>query len=466
MPGLREGCYHTGLRSLVKLTNGTFLNDTDPQSRPGPIIVPRSAHGISRSNVSENALKVLYRLKNAGFAAFLVGGGVRDLLLGKHPKDFDVVTDAHPEQIKDLFRNARLIGRRFRLAHVRFGRDVVEVATFRAAANGGDDDERAHSDSGRILRDNVYGTIQEDIWRRDFTVNSLYYNIADFSVWDFTTGFEDIRSRTLRLIGDPETRYREDPVRMLRAVRFAAKLGFDFAPETARPLLALGPLLRDVPSARLFEEVLKMFQLGHAERSFDLLEEHKLLGYLFPSTAAVLAGEHGSAARDFIRHGLANTDRRVVENKPITPTFLYAVLLWPAIKALAGELLPQTGGDELASMSEACYRIIAEQVARTALPKRFSVPMREMLVMQHRFGNRQGARAARMLEHKLFRVAYDFLLLRARCGEVEQEVADWWTEIQARDPAAQREAFGVRRRGHKRRRGRRGGRGHARDAVT
>jgi poly(A) polymerase len=190
------------------------------------------------------------------------------------------------------------------------------------------------------------------------------------------------------------------------------------------------------------------------------------VGCFFPSRVVVLAGEHGSAARDFIRHGLANTDRRVVENKPITPTFLYAVLLWPAIKRLAEQLLPQTGGDELAAMSEACYRIIAEQIARTALPKRFSMPMREMLVMQSRFGNRQGARAARMLEHKLFRVAYDFLLLRARCGEVEQELADWWTDIQARDPGAQQEAFGVQQRGRKRRRGRRGGRGHARDAVT
>ena len=223
-----------------------------------PKIVPRAEHGISRANISENSLKVLYRLRNAGFGAFLVGGGVRDLLLGRHPKDFDVVTDAHPEQIKQLFRNARLIGRRFRLAHVRFGRDIVEVATFRAAANGDTDsgaDDRAHSESGRILRDNVYGTIEEDIWRRDFTINALYYNIADFSVWDFTTGFEDIRTRTLRLIGDPERRYREDPVRMLRAVRFAAKLGLTIAPESAEPIFALGAHLRDVPAARLTREL-------------------------------------------------------------------------------------------------------------------------------------------------------------------------------------------------------------------
>ena len=442
------------------------MNDSDPKSRTGPTIIPRAEHGLSRSNVSDNALKVLYRLKNAGFAAFIVGGGVRDLLLGRHPKDFDVVTDAHPEQIKKLFRNARLIGRRFRLAHVQFGRDVVEVATFRAASNGADD-ARAHSDSGRILRDNVYGTIEEDIWRRDFTVNSLYYNIADFSVWDFTTGLDDIRSRTLRLIGDPETRYREDPVRMLRAVRFAAKLGFELAPETARPVFELGRLLRDVPPARLFDEVLKLFQSGHAVRSFDLLETHDLLGYLFPSTAAVLAGPHGAGGRDFVQQGLANTDRRIADDKPVTPTFLYAVLLWPAIKELADKLLPEAGGDEVEAMSEASHRVVTEQVVRTSLPKRFSIPMKEMLAMQRRFEYRQGARAARLLEHKRFRAAYDFLLLRARCGEVEQELADWWTEVQGLDPDAQREAFGAARSKVKRRRGgrRRGGRGHARDAA-
>jgi poly(A) polymerase len=436
------------------------LSHTDPPSHSGPTIVPRAEHGISRQNISENSLKVLYRLKNAGFAGFLVGGGVRDLLLGRHPKDFDVVTDAHPEQIKQLFRNARLIGRRFRLAHVRFGRDIVEVATFRAATNGDADngaDDRAHSETGRILRDNAYGTIEEDIWRRDFTVNALYYNIADFSVWDFTTGFEDIRTRTLRLIGDPERRYREDPVRMLRAIRFAAKLGFTIAPETATPILTLGAHIRDVPAARIFEEVLKLFQSGHGVRSFDLLDEYKLLGYLFPSTAAVLAGEQGGQARALIRAGLVNTDRRVAEDKPITPTFLYAVLLWPAIKSLQAQLLPQTGGNEHEAMAEACHRIIGEQVARTSLPKRFSAPMSEMLMLQRRFDQRQGTRAARLLEHKRFRVAYDFLLLRATSGEAPQELADWWTEVQRLTPEAQRDSFGPSddRRPRRRRRRRR-----------
>ncbi len=445
------------------------MNSTESQPRPGPTITPRSEHGISRSNVSENALKVLYRLKNAGYAAFLVGGGVRDLLLGKHPKDFDIVTDAHPEQIKDLFRNARLIGRRFRLAHVRFGRDIVEVATFRATGDlAAVDDDRSHSESGRILRDNVYGTIEEDIWRRDFTVNALYYNIADFSVWDFTTGMEDIRKRELRLIGDPHTRYREDPVRMLRAVRFAAKLDFHIAPETAGPLIELGAHIRDVPAARLFDEVVKLFQSGHAVRSYELLVKYELLSYLFPATSAALEGPDGEAADRFIREGLGNTDDRVAEDKPITPMFLYAVLLWPAIRALAAELERETGANEFEALNEAGHRIVYEQVSRTSLPKRFSVPMREMLMMQRRLATRQGVRAARLLEHKGFRAAYDFLLLRARCGEAEPELAEWWTEVQHMEPAEQQKAFGVKRRrnGKRRRGGRRRSESRTHDAVS
>lgn len=445
------------------------MNSTDPQSRPGATVIPRSEHGISRKGVSENALKVLYRLHKSGFQAFLVGGGVRDLLLGRQPKDFDIVTDAHPEEIKRLFRNARLIGRRFRLAHIRFGRDIVEVATFRATGGGADVvEDREHSDSGRILRDNVYGTIDEDIWRRDFTVNALYYNIADFSVWDYTGGIEDIRHRTLRLIGDPEKRYREDPVRMLRAVRFAAKLDFELAPDTAAPIAELAPHLRDVPAARLFEEVLKLFQSGHAVKSFERLVEHDLLKYLFPSTAALFDGEEGAAAEAFIRHGLTNTDRRIAEDKPVTPMFLYAVLLWPPIKALANSLLAAGAAGEYEAVSEASDRIVSEQVARTSLPRRFSGPMKEILAMQRRFDHRSGARAARLLEHKRFRAGYDLLLLRAACGEVNPEVAEWWTAVQAKGRDEQQEAFGVkgRRRSKSRRRGRRGGRGRPRDAVS
>jgi poly(A) polymerase len=463
MPRLGGGCYDSQVFRTDKYGSG--LNSTETQPRARPTIVTRSEHNISRANVSSNALKVLYRLKKAGFAAFLVGGGVRDLLLERHPQDFDVVTDALPEDISDLFRNCRLIGRRFRLAHVRFGRDIIEVATFRAAA-GEQHEDREHSDTGRILRDNVYGTIDEDIWRRDFTVNALYYNIADFTVWDYTTGLEDIKHRTLRLIGDPVTRYREDPVRMLRAVRLAAKLDFSIAPEAAAPLADLAELLRDVPPARLFDEVLKLFHAGHAVKSFEMLREYGLFKYLFPETAAVLDGDDGPAALAFIREGLMNTDTRVQQDKPVTPTFLYAVFLWPVIKRLAAELEVEARGPALA-LTEAAHRIVALQQQHTTFPKRFSIPMKEILSMQSRFEHRSGVRALRLLEHKRFRAAYDFVLLRSRCGEVAPEIADWWTQVQELPAEEQRQAFGAKRRrsGRRRRAGRRTASAEARDSA-
>jgi len=429
------------------------LNQIHP--RPEPTIIPRSEHGISRAKISESSLKVLYRLHNAGYKAFLVGGSVRDLLLGRSPKDFDVATDAHPEQIRELFRNSRLIGRRFRLAHVRFGRDIVEVATFRAGGNGGESDQ-LQSDSGRILRDNVYGSIDDDIWRRDFTVNALYYNIADYSVWDYTGGIEDLRSRTMRTIDDPWTRYREDPVRMLRAARFAAKLDFDLAPETAAPIPDLGVLLLDVPAARLFDETLKLFQTGHAAKSFERLVELDLLRYLFPSTAALIAGPEREAVLRFVRLGLENTDRRIAEDQSVTPMFLYAVLLWPAIERLAARIQAERGCGDFEAMQESMARIVAEQVARTSLPKRFSIPMKEMLMLQRRFAQRSGGRALKLLEHKRFRAAYDFLVLRSQVGEVDPELATWWTEAQAAGPQEQSQvaepAPGRRRRRRSRRR--------------
>jgi poly(A) polymerase len=451
---------------LAGRNHGSFLNDTELESRHGPVIVPRSEHNVSRANISPNALKVLYRLKSAGFEAFLVGGGVRDLLLDRHPKDFDVVTNADPDQIRDLFRNCRLIGRRFRLAHVRFGRDIVEVATFRAAnVIDPEDDDRAHSDSGRILRDNVYGTIGEDVWRRDFKVNALYYNITDFSIWDYVDGVRDVRARTLRLIGDPEQRYREDPVRMLRAVRFAAKLDFTLAPETAAPIATLGSLLKDVPSARLFDELLKLFQSGHAVRSFELLVQYDLLRYLFRDTQALLETPDRLKIVDFIRRGLANTDQRVREDKPITPMFLYALFLWFPIQALARRLQSE-GWNDGQAMLEASQRIVSAQ--QTAFPRRFSSPMKELLNMQWRFGERQGARAARLLQHKRFRAAYDFLVLRASGGEVDKETVDWWTDLQSLPAEEQTKRLSAGGRSGRRRRGgrRRGGRHHEMNDVV
>ena len=392
---------------------------------------------------------MLYRLHKAGYQAYLVGGGVRDLLLGHHPKDFDVATDANPEQVRALFRNCRLIGRRFRLAHVRFGREIIEVVTFRASAVE-EHQQREQADSGRILRDNVYGSIDEDIWRRDFTVNALYYNIADFTVWDYTSGMADVDARTLRLIGDPETRYREDPVRMLRAARFAAKLDFTIAPETAEPIKRLGALLRDVPPARLFDETLKLFQSGHGVRSLEVLLEHDLLQYLFPQAAELLVGDEGEHTLTLLREGLASTDRRIRENQPVTPMFLYAVFLWHPVFERAASILEEFDVSQIEALLDACDEVSAQQQGHTTYPRRYSVPMKDMLVMQKRFENQRGARAMRLLSHKRFRAAYDFLLLRAKCGEADPKLAEFWTEVQSLSESEQRKAFSVRRGGRRR----------------
>ena len=435
----------------MRVNPETALNAAEDQVLTGPVVIRRPQHTLSRSNISDNALKVLYRLKSCGHQAFLVGGGVRDLLLGLSPKDFDVATDARPEQVRKLFRNCRLIGRRFRLAHVRFGREVIEVVTFRSSQSGAADD-REHADSGRILRDNVYGTIDEDIWRRDFTVNALYYNIADFSIWDYATGMDDIASRTLRLIGDPVVRYREDPVRMLRAARLSAKLSFGLAPRTARPISELAGLLREVPAARIYDETLKLFHAGHAAASLDRLREFGLFEYLFPRTDQVLRADTDGVVLKFIQAGLNNSDRRVKARKPVTPMFLYAVLLWFPIRETAERVRTEDGGSEIEAFLDACDEVVGEQQKHTAFPRRFSAPMKEMLLMQRRFHNRRGARARRLLQHRQFRAAYDFLVLRAECGDADPELAHWWTEIQAFSPEEQRKAFAIKQRRSSRRR--------------
>ncbi len=398
-----------------------------------PIIIPRPEHNISRANISPNALRVLYRLRDAGFQAYLVGGGVRDLLLGREPKDFDVATDARPEQVRQAFRNCRLVGRRFLLAHVRFGAEIIEVATFRAHHNGEDEErEEREVENGMILRDNVYGTIEEDALRRDFTVNALYYNIEDFSVVDYAGGLTDLREGTLRLLGDPEVRYREDPVRMLRAVRFASKLGFLLAEECESPLFTLGELLQGVPPARLFEEVLKLFLGGVGLHAFEKLRHYNLFGQLFPATEQALAQEEQEFPITFVVRGLHNTDLRVREGKPVTPAYLFAVFLWEPVRRLASDL--EARGEPIAQAVEiAGSEVVGRQIQRVSLPKRFSLPMREIWGLQHRFEQRSGKRPHRLLTHPRFRAAYDFLLLRAEAGEADPALAQWWTDFQEGD---------------------------------
>ncbi|MDH3510151.1 MAG: polynucleotide adenylyltransferase PcnB [Gammaproteobacteria bacterium] len=416
-------------------------------------MVPRSEHAMSRVDVSKNALKVLYRLKDAGYRAFLVGGSVRDLLLGRHPKDFDIATDAHPEEVRALFSNSRLIGRRFRLAHVRFGREIIEVATFRRSGLQEDPDNgQVFHASGRIISDNVYGTIEEDAWRRDFTVNALYYNIADNSIWAFADGLTDLRARQLRLIGDPERRYREDPVRMLRAARFAAKLGFDVHPDTAAPIPAMAALIDDVPSARLFDEFLKMFQTGHALASYRQLRKLGLFSHLFPATQQWLGADAGagSSANEMIERALENTDQRVVERKPITPMFLFGVFLWLPVEARAAELMASGNGySEAQALIAASSEVSSRQAQRIALPRRFGFPMQEMLQLQPRFLKKKGRRAMNLLSHRRFRAAYDLMLLRASVGEIGADVADFWTNVQTLSASARRGEFGLKGRGHR-----------------
>lgn len=386
-------------------------------------IIPRAEHGISRKQISQNALRVLYRLHEAGFGAYLVGGAVRDLLIGGAPKDFDVATNATPEEVRGLFRNCRLIGRRFRLAHVVYGPEIIEVATFRASADDGSGDREV--DNGVLVRDNVYGSIEDDALRRDFTANALYYAIEDFSVRDFVGGYEDVMARRLSLIGDPEGRYREDAVRMLRAVRLAAKLGFEISPEAAEPIPRMANLLADASSARLFDESLKMFMSGHGAESLLGLERTGLLSALFPDTAAALAADGSGQCRALMLEGLRNTDARMREDKPVTPAFLFAALLWPAYAQELARLLEE--GHELAVAEQrAADRVTLRQTERIAIPRRYSVPMHEIWFLQSRFPLRQRKRVFRLRQHPRFKAAYDFLELRAAVVPELASERDWW----------------------------------------
>lgn len=391
----------------------------------GAIQIPRDQHNISRKNISPAAIKIIKQLEDAGFAAYLVGGGVRDLLLDNHPKDFDVATNAKPEEVKRIFRSARIVGRRFQIVHVRMGREVIEVTTFRGHHE--ESSASSRNEDGMLLRDNVYGTLETDAMRRDFTVNALYYTLKDFSVIDYCNGMEDLKHRTLRIIGDPATRYKEDPVRILRALRFAAKLGFTLEPKTAQPIRDLGNLLLNVSDARLFEEVLKLFLGGSATATFNLMREYDLLAHLFPGTdTALKAGDELGA--NLIEQCMINTDKRIRGDKTVTPAFIYAALLWPALQQQFKQLSSQTTPTQ--AWAQASQNVINQQLTRTAVPKRFLIPMREIWDLQQRLPSRLGMRALRTLDHPRFRAAYDFLLMREAAGEALDGLGVWWTNYQ------------------------------------
>ena len=398
-----------------------------------PRILTRGEHCISRKNISKNALKVLYRLNEAGYEGYLVGGAVRDLLLNKSPKDFDVATNASPDQVKELFKNCRLIGRRFRLAHVVFGRDIIEVATFRASHSEGDGGQIG--DTGRIVRDNVYGgTIADDAVRRDFTVNALFYDISDFSVIDYYGGVEDLENSELRFIGEAAARVIEDPVRALRAARFSAKLDFKLHPQTVSAIRQHSEKLSEIPAARLYDEVLKLLQSGYGLRSFEKVLELDLLQYLFPLADRRLKNDD-QYTRSMIDLALLNTDKRILADQPVTPAYIYAVMLWPSVSECAAALEDQ-GQPPLLSIRAAADELVPEQLAVTSLPRRFSVTMREIWDLQPKLLRIKGKKAKLMLSNPRFRAAYDFLCLRAEAGEDLQEYCDIWEKMQ-QSPEAQ-----------------------------
>ena len=387
-----------------------------------PRIYGPDRHPVRRDQLSAAARSVTRRLQDEGFKVFIVGGAVRDLLLGIEPKDFDLATNATPEQVKPLFRRAFLIGRRFRLDHVHVGNEDSEVSTFRAAQTGNDTTD----EHGRLLSDNVYGSQAEDAVRRDFTINALYFDPATESIWDYVGGVVDIRARRLKLIGPPVTRYREDPVRMLRAVRLAAKLGLAIDPKSEEPISRLAPLMANVPPARLFDEMQKLLLSGHAVDTLRSLRSHGLSHGLLPLLDVVLEQPLG---HKFIDAALAGTDARVRADKGVSPAFLFATLLWHEV-LVTWNAAKERGERPQPALFDAMDKVLHAQAERIAIPRRFEATIKEIWSLQPRFEQRAGTRPVRLTEHPRFRAAYDFLALRGESGEAPQALVDWWTRFQ------------------------------------
>jgi len=425
-----------------------------------PIVLSRDQHPVSRQLISPNALKVLYRLNKSGFDAYLVGGGVRDILLGKKPKDFDIATNATPEEIKGLFRNCRLIGRRFRLAHILFGREIIEVATFRGHHDSASEQDKTckktskQSEDGMLLRDNIYGSIEEDAERRDFTINALYYSSKDFKVLDFANGVQDVKNKVIRLIGDPEIRYREDPVRMLRAIRFATKLEMNIEEHTKAPIKELSSLMANIPAARMYEEFLKMFISGKAVANYQQLRDYDLFKFFFPAVDQSLneiALHKSSNSNDeqnnddllecfldrflerFIVLAMTNTDKRINNNQRVTPAFLFAAMLWYPLQKHIKQININNSLSPQDAFFAALNEVMPEQQRSIAIPKRLQAVMKDIWILQEKLARREGKKAFKTFEHPKFRAGYDFLLLRS---EIESdnaqlaELAQWWTDFQ------------------------------------
>ncbi|WP_194713832.1 polynucleotide adenylyltransferase PcnB [Noviherbaspirillum soli] len=439
------------IKKLIRRILGKPQQAADPTQ---PVVLGPQEHGINPELVSNNAIRVTQTLQQAGFKAFLVGGAVRDLLLGVKPKDFDIATNATPEQVKALFRRAFIIGRRFQIVHVMFGQDLLEVTTFRGAAK-----EAAPKDEhGRVLRDNTFGEQHEDALRRDFTINAMYYDPATQQVLDYHGGMADIRNRTLRMIGVPEERYREDPVRMLRVVRFAAKLGFEIDPSAQAPIPVMAPLINNVPAARVFDEMLKLLMSGQAMACLERLRSEGLHHGLLPLLDVVMEQPLGER---FVRLALDNTDLRIRQGKPVSPGFLFASLLWHQV--LEKWRAYQAAGEyPIPALHQAADDVLNGQTEKLALQRRIATDMRDIWAMQPRFERRSGKSPYKLLEHPRLRAGYDFLLLRCESGELDTEAGEWWTafmeadgpgreELLTRKPKADGEAAAPKKRARRRR---------------
>ena len=422
------------------LRRDPMVKHTQANNTGAPKRIPKKAHRIDPHLLSKNAVKVTHTLQQAGYEAFIVGGAVRDLALGIGPKDFDVATNATPDQVQRLFRKARLIGRRFQIVHVTFfGKghpEIIEVSTFRALLDNAGDHV---AESGRILRDNVWGSQGEDAARRDFTINAMYYDPSSETVLDYHGGMADMQKKTLRMIGDPAKRYREDPIRMLRAIRFAAKTGFPLDALTHAPIAKLSNLLQDVPSARLFDEILKLLMSGYSWAAIQGLRDAGLHHGLLPLLDHILdSGEESKGANDFVKLALANTDQRIQSGKSVSAGFLFATLLWPdLLKNWKANIAK--GMSNLPALNEAMDDTIATQSSGMTIQRRFESDMREIWSMQPRFEKRVGRYPYRLIESPRFRAGYDFMLLRCATGEQDPALGEWWTNFIAADPTGQDE---------------------------
>ena len=403
-----------------------------------PHIIPFKKHGIKPEHISPCAFKVTEGLRQAGFKAFVVGGAVRDILIGREPKDFDVATDAEPEQVRQVFRRSRIIGRRFRIVHVMCGQETIEVSTFRAMQPADDDNEQngdrsTDQESGRVLRDNVFGSQAEDALRRDFTVNALYYEPHKMEIWDYCHGVADLKAGVLRVIGDPARRYREDPVRMLRAVRLSAKLGLQLDSAARKPIHALAERLQDVPSARIMVEMEKLLLSGHALQSVEQLRKENLHHGLLPLLDVIVEQPMGER---FVMLALRKTDERIAQGKPVSPPYLFAALLWNEVLT-TWEKFQAEGERALPALHRAMDQVLDAQREMLAIPRRYDVTMKEIWTLQPRFLQRGGSRPFRLLEHPRFRAAFDFMLMRGESGEVDAELGQWWEEFQHADESQQ-----------------------------